>query len=325
MPNRFIWIGTDIVFSDKKEPLEDKSLDANIRSVLRYTATINKAAHIVSSFTIEQRKSIWTLFDKSATKSEPLFTRAIKSISSDQRAKTRAAINAAITSDQSAKAIDIALAKVFTDANDKAVQKALAPAWLASLNVGKNNAHALLAQAGKGFAITVTKDESDAMVNDRFTVWIDKNGLDKAKEINNTTNEVLKTQLREILSDSIDEGDSVKETVSKLLNACDGVYDNMSGYRANMIARTETASTVNAGSYATYKTEGIEKKEWIAVQDDRTRDDHSDADGQIVGVDEAFDVGGEELDYPGDPSGDAGNIINCRCTIAPVVSTGEED
>lgn len=294
------------------------------------TAEMTKAAHIVSSFTIEQRKSIWTLFDKSATKSEPLFTRAVKSISSDQRAKTRAAINAAITSDQSAKAIDSALAKVFNDANDKAVQKALAPAWLASLNVGKNNARALLAQAGKGFVSTVTKDESDAMVNDWFTAWIDKNGLDKAKEINNTTNEVLKTQLREILSDSIDEGDSVKETVSKLLNACDGVYDNMSGYRANMIARTETGSTVNAGSYATYKTEGIEKKEWIAVQDDRTRDDsdeydHLDADGEIVGVDEPFTKTGEDLDYPGDPSGDAGNIINCRCTIAPVVSTGEED
>jgi hypothetical protein len=28
-----------------------------------------------------------------------------------------------------------------------------------------------------------------------------------------------------------------------------------------------------------------------------------------------FEVDGESLDRPGDPSGSAGNIINCRCGI----------
>ncbi len=32
-------------------------------------------------------------------------------------------------------------------------------------------------------------------------------------------------------------------------------------------------------------------------------------------MDEAFDVGGEQLMYPGDPAGSAGNICNCRCTV----------
>ncbi len=82
---------------------------------------------------------------------------------------------------------------------------------------------------------------------------------------------------------------------------------------------------MNFGSTATYKSAGVEQKEYLAVQDDRTRDAHAEADGQIVGIDESFIVDGEELQYPGDPSGDAGNVINCRCSILPVISeTGDE-
>jgi hypothetical protein len=32
-----------------------------------------------------------------------------------------------------------------------------------------------------------------------------------------------------------------------------------------------------------------------------------------------FMVGGEELRYPGDPKGSAGNIIFCLCTVIPIV------
>ena len=30
-------------------------------------------------------------------------------------------------------------------------------------------------------------------------------------------------------------------------------------------------------------------------------------------MDEPFEVDGEQLMYPGDPAGSAGNIINCQC------------
>jgi len=36
-------------------------------------------------------------------------------------------------------------------------------------------------------------------------------------------------------------------------------------------------------------------------------------DGVRVPLNENFNVDGEMLEYPGDPSGSAGNIINCRC------------
>jgi len=54
-------------------------------------------------------------------------------------------------------------------------------------------------------------------------------------------------------------------------------------------------------------------KEWVAIQDNRTRVSHSIASGQRVDLKEFFVVGGERLKYPGDPRGSAGNTINCRC------------
>jgi hypothetical protein len=40
-----------------------------------------------------------------------------------------------------------------------------------------------------------------------------------------------------------------------------------------------------------------------------------DVDGQKVGINEMFIVGGENLEFPGDPFGSPGNVINCRCTL----------
>lgn len=51
-----------------------------------------------------------------------------------------------------------------------------------------------------------------------------------------------------------------------------------------------------------------------STHDHRTRHSHQDADGQTVGMQDAFQVGGYDLQYPGDPSGPASQIVNCRCS-----------
>jgi uncharacterized protein with gpF-like domain len=84
--------------------------------------------------------------------------------------------------------------------------------------------------------------------------------------------------------------------------------------RAALIARTETHGAAGAGAHQAAKQTGLRlKKEWLAADDERTRQAHAEADGAIVDVDQPFIVGGEALMYPGDPSGSAGNVINCRC------------
>lgn len=93
-----------------------------------------------------------------------------------------------------------------------------------------------------------------------------------------------------------------------------------STYRANLIARTETHGAANYGASEAARETGLPlRKEWIAAADERTRQSHADADGQIVGQDETFDVGGHRLQFPGDPAGPAGEVINCRCSLGWIV------
>ena len=85
-------------------------------------------------------------------------------------------------------------------------------------------------------------------------------------------------------------------------------------------ARTAVTEAENAGRQAA--ADELEKKgvimgkRWIATHDSRTRDEHLEADGQIVENNKPFVVGGEELMFPGDKSlGASGwNLYNCRCT-----------
>lgn len=66
-------------------------------------------------------------------------------------------------------------------------------------------------------------------------------------------------------------------------------------------------------------------KRWDAVGDDLMRRWHSDADGQIVDIDDLFTVMGEKLDRPGDSSNGASgaNLHNCRCSATYKINASE--
>lgn len=51
-------------------------------------------------------------------------------------------------------------------------------------------------------------------------------------------------------------------------------------------------------------------KQWDAALDSRTRLSHAKVDGEVKELEETFSNG---LLYPGDPSGSAAEVINCRC------------
>ncbi len=102
-----------------------------------------------------------------------------------------------------------------------------------------------------------------------------------------------------------------------------GLKDKLEGFaqwRCRTIARTESAKVENWGQLEGYKsTEFVNKKGWLCSRVPESREDHVQADGQEVGIDEAFIVGGEQMQYPGDPAGDAGNVVNCLCSHYPIV------
>lgn len=88
---------------------------------------------------------------------------------------------------------------------------------------------------------------------------------------------------------------------------------NMDRYRAMRIARTEVVRASNKGiSIGADNIIIPVVKVWIAADDERTRQGHGNV--QPVERNEPFKVNGEDLMYPGDPAGSAGNTIQCRCT-----------
>lgn len=99
--------------------------------------------------------------------------------------------------------------------------------------------------------------------------------------------------------------------------------------RARTVARTETIAAVNAGVFRSAELEAEARgdvapaKVWIATEDSRVRPTHHAADAQRTLLRSPFRVGGADLLFPGDPTGPAQEVINCRCTMLPVV-LGEE-
>lgn len=137
---------------------------------------------------------------------------------------------------------------------------------------------------------------------------LDKRAAFFAKSVNNTT--------LESLADTLNEGINEGEGIPELKKRIKAIYDEFENYRAEMIARTETNAVVNEAHLEAYaQSQLIEGKEWIATLDDRVRDSHLMLDGEQVEAEGKFSNG---LRYPGEASGDGGETINCRCTIAPV-------
>lgn len=86
--------------------------------------------------------------------------------------------------------------------------------------------------------------------------------------------------------------------------------------RARLIVRTETTRATNyGGMMAAFNNDYEMEKEWLEIEDLRTRLSHRHGTG----------VGGEKIDlldrfsngllFPGDPDGSAAEVCNCRCTL----------
>lgn len=163
--------------------------------------------------------------------------------------------------------------------------------------------------ATKGMKI---KKEFDPNLH-RIAIWIHNKSFKFAQQITQDTEEMLRQQL--------EEANENGEDLDQIMRRIAEVFDiSATGYRAERIARTETISAANAGTIEGYRQTGlVQKKQWLAADDERTREWHAAADGQIVDLDGPFIVGGESLDFPGDPNGSPENIINCRCTVAPIL------
>lgn len=137
------------------------------------------------------------------------------------------------------------------------------------------------------------------------------NGLEK---INDSTAQLLQDELKQ----AFENGESIDD-VSKRI---DKIYGYSRDFRSKRIAQTEIIGATNDGQVRAYREAGVKQKEWITSRDEHVRDSHKEAEGQVVDLDQSFVTGlGSHLQYPGDRSSgaDASDIINCRCTVLPVI------
>jgi len=146
---------------------------------------------------------------------------------------------------------------------------------------------------------------------------IDKRAGHLAKLVGKTTSDNILAAIRAAEL----AGLSVKET-GRLVQA--SVYNEViTDARSRTIARTESAGAMSQGTWDQARADGIYlSKEWLAFDDAKTRETHTAcmAQGRIP-FNDRFDNG---LAYPLDPAGEAAEVINCRCVLAPYITSVDE-
>lgn len=152
--------------------------------------------------------------------------------------------------------------------------------------------------------------------------WLSVSGAQKVTQVDAYTKSVIAQVISNAYAIDPETGGrlgrlSALET-AKLLQE---KFGDMKAYRAERIARTEINSAANWGHSEGAKSisanTGLQlRKTWMAVADNRTRDSHSEIDGEEVMDDQTFSNG---LRFPGDPTGPSEEIIQCRCTFVHTV------
>ncbi len=137
------------------------------------------------------------------------------------------------------------------------------------------------------------------------------------------TGEVTQTmleKLRDVLAARMYEDGQGPAAIARELET---IFPPTYANRAETIARTETLFAQATVQAETFRKNGVVSKQWLAVMDDKTRDDHFDMHGTTVPMDEPFRFpSGDEIDFPGDPGGEAEQVINCRCDYLPIFGEG---
>lgn len=128
----------------------------------------------------------------------------------------------------------------------------------------------------------------------------------------------LKKHITAQVSRGIATGMSYSQIARNLSGKMVGNYGKSGGSLAyaQRIARTEGHRIQVQGAFdacTEAKAKGADVvKQWDSTLDARTRDSHSAVDGEVKELEEAFSNG---LMFPGDPSGTAAEVVNCRCAL----------
>lgn len=165
--------------------------------------------------------------------------------------------------------------------------------------------------------------DSELEISENAKIQIKSNLQRFAKEINETTREKLAQIMLEATQNDWTL-EATKKAIKELYDRWVEGAEDITVTRTETIARTEVNGIKNLTSRDNYyRNDRVKEMQWLSAHDGdvRTEPDggHKEADGQIVTRGSKFKVGGERLEYPGDKNGSPWNIINCRCTVIPII------
>lgn len=157
----------------------------------------------------------------------------------------------------------------------------------------------------------------DFNLNDPVALaWIKAKESKLVQEVTQFTLESLTDDVTDAVQEAIAAGFDAGETIASITDRIDAVYEFAVEGRSERIARTEVVSASNAGNMDALTKAGVSNKEWLSSRDEKVRETHDTLDGATVGIGEDFiSSNGAHLSFPGDPSGPAEEIINCRCVV----------
>ncbi len=148
------------------------------------------------------------------------------------------------------------------------------------------------------------------LTDPNVVAWIESKVARFVTRINDST----MGKIRTLIGHGVEEGWTLRQFADELASK----FDQFGLARALTIATTEIGSAMNSGSMMGYRQSGVvTKKRWLTARDQIVRQSHYEAESVgAIGLNESFPNG---LDYPLDPAGPAEEVVNCRCTPAPVV------
>jgi len=123
----------------------------------------------------------------------------------------------------------------------------------------------------------------------------------RAAQLVTKMDEETKDRLRKVIGDAIKE----KRGIDGLARDIRAEFDNMTTFRSQMIARTETADSLEQAFMDRSKAMGVTGKEWVVS--DPCEICQANADEGVVPIDHIFSSGDDAP--PAHP--------NCRCALAP--------
>jgi hypothetical protein len=193
------------------------------------------------------------------------------------------------------------------------------------LEIGQSTARAfgsrIVSQGKAAGLILETKVSFTDLFLSLATQWVNLEAI--RRRITSVTETTRERIVRQVAAGQ-DEGLGV-DAIAKRINKA---VPKISRTRGALIARTETHGAANYAMHETAKTTGLDLvKEWVSVEDARTRSFGDDAEynhvtmsGQQREMDEPFAMpwsGGDDLAimYPGQAGLPGAATINCRCAV----------